>query len=328
MQAKHENINSQTVYSSKDGAISYMLIASHSKLTFDTPDSAKMLLNLMRDLLIKSGGAEAKLVSETERNYGRFPGHEWYAAKADEQIWFRGYVVNQMFYGMLASRSVTETIADAKQTAAPAEATRFFDSFKLLTEPDAPAPNTMRMSQMDEADIEIGDSVLKAIERPAVWREFNYATHGFKVSFPGKPQFQTVEPSKSDPGLNYFIWHAGGGQMLCQVVRKTISTDVPAEVAQTVLKTLVAELETDGGKLESDVQMEYQGRPGRQFRVNQDGSIGFGRIFIMGRNIYMLIAWTEGGNVAEKRAARFLNSFAPIDSTAAANKIAVKTSIK
>lgn len=317
-----ESVKSQAIYSATVADTEYALVASEYSIVLDTPAAIKTANGVMRDLMLK--GENAALVRESAVSLNKASGVEWSARGPKKDLWARTYAVNQFYYVMLVSRELGKD----ENAPLPAEAKRFFDSFKFLFEPGAPPADLPKASAQDSAKIDVDEDLTNSILGPATWREYPFDQYGFKANFPSKPKFQSVELVKDRPEMNMQLWMAGGGGLLCQAMYKPVGKSLPDEAANTIFTSILSEIATDGTKVTKESPIEFHGSPGRSFSMEDAETKGFGKMYLIGGTVYVLTVWMSPNAANEKEAARFLDSFTLYDPKAEPARPAGKRPIK
>jgi TonB family protein len=301
------------VFTAQTGPETYAAMYVEYSVVIDTPISIKHALDAGRDMMINQVGA--KLISEKEIAYLKYPGREWKAAGARFVAHSRTYIVNHQFYMVLAVMPADE-YKKSPETQSN-NAVKFLDSFRLIKEPTPPPASAGSLARV-EASAEKLDLPDDFYNRPTAWREFSSKEHGFNVQFPSEPFQQVMQLVPNDRRLDIQLWIAKGDDVVCQVMMQPMLTPPRDETQRNILfKGLLAGITDDGNaKLLSEEPVSFRGHQGRAYKLQMDSGDAFARSYIIGSRIYLLLAIFFGTKDGEKEMARFFDSFTPLGDSA------------
>jgi TonB family protein len=298
------------LFTAQMGLATYLAMYVEYPIVFDTPSAIKHSLESGRDLMLGKMGA--KLISEKEVAYGKYPGREWNGGSAQFVIHSRAYIVNQCLYLFMAAMPTDEykRLSETQSN----DVVKFLDSFKLIKEPAPPPANAGSLARL-EASAEkmvLPDGFL---DRPTAWREFSSKEYGFNIQFPSEPFQQAMPLVPDNRRLDIQLWMAKGDDVVCQMLVQPMLTQPRDETQRNLLfKGLVAGIADDGEmKLLSEEPISFRGHPGRAYKFQMATGAVSGKAYIIGARVYLMLAILVGTNGGEKEASRFFDSFTPLD---------------
>ncbi|HEY6404234.1 MAG TPA: hypothetical protein VI479_22625, partial [Blastocatellia bacterium] len=252
------------VFTAQTGPETYVAMYVEYSIVIDTPTAVKNALDAGRDMMISQVGA--KLISEKEIAYLKYPGREWKAARDGFVAHSRTYIVNHQFYMVLAAMPADE-YKKSPETQSN-DAVKFLDSFRLIKEPSPPPASAGSLARV-EASVEKLDLPDDFYNRPTAWREFSSKEHGFNIQFPSEPFQQATQIVPNDRRLDVQLWMAKGDGMVCQVVMQPMLTPLSDETQRNILfKALLAGIIDDRNiKLLSEETISFRGHPGRAYKL-------------------------------------------------------------
>jgi TonB family protein len=304
-------------FTGQKGMATYLVMHVEYPIVFDTPSAVKNAMESGRDMMIS--GRNAKLAGEKEIAYGKYSGREWKMAGEGFIAYARAYLVNQRLYMLIVTMPEDEDkrLSETQSN----EVVKFFDSFKLLKEPDPPPASAGSVARIEaEVDkIELPDDFAS---RPVSWREFSAKEHGFNIQFPSEPVQQTLPVVPDDRRLDIRMWMAKGNDIICQALAQPF-LNIPQDEnhKNSLYKGLVAGIVESGElKLLSEMPITFRGHSGREYKFLMDSNKATGKAYIIGSTIYFLLALSIGTGDGEEESARFFDSFTPLDAPVSSGK--------
>lgn len=295
------------LFTAQAGPESYLAMYVEYSIVFDTPAAVKHAMDAGREMMINKMGA--KLISEKEIAYLKYPGREWKATGAGFVIHSRTFIVNHQLYLFLAA-----TPAETQSN----DAVKFLDSFRLIKEPSPPPASAGSLAQLEAS----ADKIVLPDDfhnRPTAWREFSSKEHGFNIQFPSEPFQQTMPLVPNDRRLDLQLWMAKGDNVVCQMLMQPMLTPPRDETQRNIIfKGLLAGISGDAEmKLLSEESISFRGHSGRAYKFQMAFGDAFGKSYIIGSRVYLMLAIIVGADNGEKEMVRFFDSFAPLDAPAA-----------
>lgn len=291
------------IFVAQNGLIAYLAMFVDYPVIFDTPGAVKSSLDGARELMLSKHGGE--VISEHDISHGKFPGRDLKAKTSDGLLYARIFIVYQRVYMMM----VMMPIADDKDFPQAKDTNQYFDSFKLVEEPKAPA-NLGSMSRL-AASAEKIDPPPDFFDRPVSWREFSSADFGFSIQLPGEPFHQAAPLDPNNRKLDIQVWMAKGEDFMAQVIVQPLVV-IPNEEARRnlIFKGLLNGL-LEGGNIQllSEKEISYQSHPGREYKLQLAFGQATGKAYLIGNNVYVLVAFLIGGPEKTDGAVRFFDSF-------------------
>jgi len=256
----------------------YAIIYSDFPFVPSTTDEINKRLDNGRD-----GGlarSKGRLVSETRITLDGYLGRE-IKAKLDEGFLVaRIFSVKQRLYQML--------MAGTEADVSSANATRFFNSFKLTA---------------DEQTANQPD-----------WLEFAVPEGGFTILMPGKPEKEIIPvtiPGEETSMYFYSFTSPEGTAFIASY--SDMNLDVASEDKVKMFLDGVREGQVKSNKankLIAEKSITLAGYPGREFTIKTPAGITISRVYLVGNRVYQLFFVKPAGyQDGEKSGQRFLDSF-------------------
>lgn len=291
-------------FTATSGPVEYVVMYADYPIVFNTPGAIKASLDGGREMLLNSN--QGTLLSETQIAYGRFPGREWKVSTPGGPIWTRSYLVHQRLYSLIVG---LQGNADTKPPD-PKAVGRFFDSFKLIAEPVAPAGN---VASVPNAPADAGKSgpPPEFFNRPTEWREFGVPAHGLKVHLPSEPYHKSTPLAQNDARLLIETWLAKGDDLLCLLAVQSL-IEAPREEGRLKILFngfLSGVADSMEAKIVSEAPSNFRGYPGREFKLQSKLGSATGSAYVIGNKIYALLALSLGERAKPQDIARFFDSF-------------------
>jgi hypothetical protein len=234
------------------------------------------LLDDWRDGFAK--GVKGKVRGEKYITLKSNPGREVIVDAPDDLVFkVRAYLVKQRLYQVL--------VVTSKSKESSPDATKFLDSFKLLT-----------------------------VETDS-WKEFRSQAGRFSVRLPGTPKEdkQAIDTAVGKIDMFLFVYEVSN-----DVAYLIMYNDYPEDVVAKADKTTMLDGARDGavenvkGKLRSEKNVSISGSPGREIVVDtSDAPLSTikSRMYLVKNRLYQVMAVVPKGKETSKDVDKFLDSF-------------------
>jgi TonB family protein len=286
------------------GRISFMAMYADYPIAFDTPEAIKNGLDGSRDMILSKG--RAKLISEKEILFKKYPGREITARIDLGIVRLRVYLVHQRFYMLMVA---SQDANDTKQLESE-QAGRFLDSFQLIEDPKGAPANIASISRFESAFENI-DLPPDFANRPISWREVPSPEFGFTIWMPSEPFRKKIPLNPNDQRLDIQLWMARSESGVCQLMVQPFLSAPSDEATRGVLfKNLLEGVVGSGEmKLESEKAISLEGYSGREYKMSMDSGVALGRAYIIGSNLYLMLGIADKDKKGSAEIARFFDSF-------------------
>lgn len=302
------------MFSTENGIMAYLAMYADYPVIFDTPSAIKSSLDGSRDLMLSRRNGQ--VISERDINYGKFPGREFKAKTDQGVLTARIILVHQRSYVLMA----IVPLANDDNFPQAKDAEKYFDSFKLLKEPERPT-NLGSMSEVassaDQINVPPG-----FFDKPTAWREFSPSEFGFKVQLPGEPFHHSTPLNPNDRRLDIHLWMSKGDDFIAEVLVQPMLRVPPDEPQRNLIfKSVVNGLLEDGDvKLLGEKPITFQDYPAREYKLQFEFGVATGKAFLVGSTVYMLLGIPIQTESSEGMT-RFFDSFAVTSKPPASGKM-------
>lgn len=287
------------LYSLEAEPVYYIIAHTDFPVAIDSPESAKAIFDNIRDSF--AGSTQGTLKSEKEVTCGPYPGREIVLQGPEVTCQMRVYLIQNRLYGLIA------VVPDETEQAELAQENtrRFWDSFELLEEPVAP-------EVLSTTNAEFKAPPEGFFDRPAVWQTLSVPELGFQVSIPSQPYKQVFTPSSDVPQMKVNLWMSMAGELGVMMMHMNLPEPFKnGAETKSLLQGLMSGL-TESGEFTiiGETPISLNGKVGRQYKIKADnGVIGTCKAFVVGENIYALIAFSADSKTNLQGRNRILASF-------------------
>ena len=137
------------------------------------------------------------------------------------------------------------------------------------------------------------------------WKRYRYDVDGFTIEFPAEPQAQ---PNDSKTGTRY-IAALDNGNVVYLVEAAVLPSDLNKSSQQVLDDYVQGTARGIKGQLKESHPITLRGNPGRDFTLENERIILRGRVYLVQRTLYQLVAAATKELAAGTEAERFQNSF-------------------
>lgn len=116
---------------------------------------------------------------------------------------------------------------------------------------------------------------------------FSSAEGRFRIGLPDRQQIASAEPYKNDKIFKWFIINQAQFQIV--YVDRDTAADTP-DNSQAIFNN-ARNIALSHGKLTGESEISASGHPGREFRLQIDGSTQIERVYLAGNRVYVLVVF-------------------------------------
>jgi len=147
---------------------------------------------------------------------------------------------------------------------------------------------------------------------PDVWRKFTFSEHKLTLEFPSKEgdSFENEIPDLEGVWTYSADTERGTYRIMIRDVAALLDNREIAEVLDSSIAQAFSSRK--GGLMKGMREVLYQGRPGREFIVEEKNKVQIGRVFVLNKKLFAMFVTVEPisrWSDTERWARKFLDSF-------------------